>query len=282
MASRSSNDIEDDLVFDDEDGGPSPSASSYDPPSKKTTSKGAVTTKRSHAETKTTKKTAATARATPSSSKKQKNKITSNVASNIIVETVPEYTTDDIVPVHGSSDGSIFNAVATMTGKYTSMPPDSLSWIPVSTYTQFQENFRTHGFYLMRNEMIYVDTLPKPQEIDMKRVIARKPIKSFGQYIMIVNFNHTDPDDEERCTRPIIFGVNESYVEREKDDYLNIYIVKCNQQTSVYAMIVTTKKKYASILLHKFLECSKNEWRVLREKSSWLDIDNPTRITSKS
>jgi hypothetical protein len=272
MAASSSQSIEDDLLFDDEV-----------PPesSKKVTGKGAITSKRGHAETKTVKKTAP--RTTPSNSKKAKNKITaSNAASNIIVETVPEYTTDDIAPIHGSSNGSIFNAIATMTGKYAAMPADSLTWIPVKTYIQFDEKFDTHAFYMMKNALIYIDTSPSPKEVSMKQVINRQPIKSFGQYILIANFNHTDPDTDERTTRPIIFGVNESFVEREPGDYLNIYIVKCNQQTNVYAMIVTTKKKYAAILMQKFIECNKNEWRVLREESSWIDVKNPTRITHKS
>lgn len=276
MASGSSQSIEDDLLFDDE----GPSSSSYEPP-KKTAGKGSVTTKRAHAETKTTKKTAP--RVTPSNSKKAKNKITSqaNASSNIIVETVPEYITDDIAPIHGSSDGSIFNKIATMSGKYAAMPADSLNWIPVSVYLKFEERFMTHAFYMQRNGLVYIDTIP-PKEIDMRKVIKREQIKSFGQYISIMNFNHTDPDTDERSTKPIIFGVNESFVEREPDDYLNIYTIKCNQQTDVYAVIVTTKKKYASILMQKFIECEKNEWRVLREQSSWLDIKNPTRITRKS
>ena len=278
MASSSSRITADDLLFDDDEG----PSTSYETPKKAPATKGGAAAKRSHADAKQVKKAPAP-KTTPSNSKKHKNKVTADSASNIIVETVPEYTTDDIAPIHGDSGNNLFDTIATKTGKYAAMPCDSLSWVPVKTYMQFKENFDGYAFYMLKNGNIFVDTIPSPKNVDMKQVVNRQRIKSFGQYILIANFNHTDPDTEERTTKPIIFGVNESFVERETGDYLNIYIVKSSQRSQeVYAMIVTTKKKYAAILMQKFIECDKNEWRALRDQSSWLDVKNPTRITSKS
>ncbi len=194
--------------------------------------------------------------------------------SNIIMEEVPEYSSHDTLVGDGQG---IMQSIVPNTIDYANIPAESLLNIPPSAYFSDHEKERFDDFciYVLKDGTYVIDNMDSPSTISLMNVRSRLPIKAFCQHIIVFNAPH----GPSRSTDPIIFGVNEKYVNRGFDEFLKLYVIKSSKVGSdVFMVIATTKKDYAKILAKKFMEKVRNDSFILGSEKSWRDVNNPTRL----
>lgn len=158
---------------------------------------------------------------------------------------------DQIAPVH----------------QYDTLDPNAFMLIDYAVWCKAKSNFDNICIHINPEGNMMVD-------IESRYRFEKQPLKSFGQYIMVLNYNQKPP---------IILGINENLLPKYDDsDFLNAYVIKnsctTNGSKNVHMVIVTTKKEYAVILFEKFLLCDKIGFRNLKNRDMWMSPENPLDI----
>lgn len=151
--------------------------------------------------------------------------------------------------------------------KYDTMDPNSFIEMDYTVWCKMKKNFEDICIHINSERNMIVD-------LRNKYNVDKQPLKAFGQYIMILNYNGKDP---------IILGVNESIFEGANDGkILNAYVIKntckTNGSKNVHMVIVTTEQKYAQILFEKFIKSEQVPFRNLKNRDMWCSPETPLQI----
>jgi len=151
--------------------------------------------------------------------------------------------------------------------QYYTLDPNAFIPISYSVWCKATQNFDNICIHINPEGNMMVDTISNYR-------YEKQPLKAFGQYIMVLNYNQKEP---------IILGINENLLPKCDDsEFLNVFKINnsctTNGSKNVHMVIVTTKKEYAKILFEKFLLTDKIAFRNLKNREMWMSPENPLDI----
>lgn len=151
--------------------------------------------------------------------------------------------------------------------QYDTLDPNAFIPIAYPVWCQAKQNFDNICIHINPEGNMMVD-------IESRFRYEKQPLKAFGQYIMVLNYNQKEP---------IILGINEKMLPKsDEPEFLNAFKINnsctTNGSKNVHMVIVTTKKEYAKILFEKFLLSDKIVFRNLKNREMWMSPENPLDI----
>ena len=157
---------------------------------------------------------------------------------------------DDIAKIHG-------------------IPCSKFELIPFEVYRRFDGTLP--NFYLSH------DTKNDDWSISRTKMEKSMNLKNIGHYAMIINYSHRKDGSAEEVRTPIIFGINQEKLNvASSEETLKVYEFENKMSTmqnhNVKMYVITTKKKYATIMFEKVLQCPKISYISLKKPQMWTPL----------